>query len=444
MTPTPEQLAAATSTAPTTIVCAGAGSGKTSTIALRIAHLIRDRGVAPEHIACLVFTRAATAEIRSRVEAELGPCGVMIATLHAFAASRCVGEGQRVATYAEAEAALDSLYAGPMRRPSRGLPGTKQLRAALMRYEAEGATVLDRSEALAVGLVRGRLTHASLIPTWDLVPSALGAAPGEFQHVLVDEYQDTTPNEQWLAIQSGADGAELFAVGDPSQAIMSWRGGRWNPWARAADPATYALTKTWRFGQPIAELANTIAARFGGAPITGAEDVESEVVRCPRELLAEEVAADPKRTLILVRTNHEAKELERELAGLAVHVRRNPRDPLSSEADRFGDVWASGRAILSTIHAAKGREADRVVVMLDVGQVHEEPEENRVVYVAATRARRRLVLVQAENSEEPRRDELPGGVAAYHFGRENPLEGADPTIIRDFIHQQKGGRGGGG
>ncbi len=82
MTPTDEQASAIATDEKATLVLAGAGTGKTSVITGKVAHLIRNQGVAPKEILVLAFNRDAAKEVRERLSGELS--GVTVSTFHAF------------------------------------------------------------------------------------------------------------------------------------------------------------------------------------------------------------------------------------------------------------------------------------------------------------------------------------------------------------------------
>ncbi len=80
--PIPEQAAAVATDEDVTLVLAGAGTGKTAVISGKVAHLIENRGVAPEQILVLAFNAKAAAELRERLRPRYS--GVEVATFHAF------------------------------------------------------------------------------------------------------------------------------------------------------------------------------------------------------------------------------------------------------------------------------------------------------------------------------------------------------------------------
>ncbi|HYU89450.1 MAG TPA: UvrD-helicase domain-containing protein, partial [Gemmatimonadales bacterium] len=84
----PQQDAAVRHPGGPLLVLAGAGSGKTRVLTARIAHLIRERGIAPSRIFAVTFTNKAAGEMRARVAALLGadPRGLWIGTFHALSA----------------------------------------------------------------------------------------------------------------------------------------------------------------------------------------------------------------------------------------------------------------------------------------------------------------------------------------------------------------------
>ena len=91
-----EQRTAASSETPALII-AGPGSGKTTTLVARVAHLVRERGIAPERVLALTFSRKAAREMRERLDTLIEsaaaqdthgplarPLGPTISTIHAF------------------------------------------------------------------------------------------------------------------------------------------------------------------------------------------------------------------------------------------------------------------------------------------------------------------------------------------------------------------------
>ncbi len=94
-----------------TLVLAGAGTGKTAVIIGKIAHLVRNQGVAPESILALAFNRKAAIEIRERLPADLK--GAHVSTFHSFALR--VIAAARVAPTVSKLAQDDFAYVEPSR-----------------------------------------------------------------------------------------------------------------------------------------------------------------------------------------------------------------------------------------------------------------------------------------------------------------------------------------
>lgn len=393
---TAEQIEAAEASAPQVLVEAGPGTGKTATLAARLVHLVRDRKVPPELILALTFTRSAAEEIRSRVRFDLGDLVPTIQTFHTFAASVSLPDGMRIATRLEVEAHERSLYRGPTRRPGRDVPGIKALRRNCAEHEAKPP--MSCGSYAGVEILLRRMKAAGLVPLFDLVPSALGSDDvPTFDHVLIDEYQDTTPGELALCRRALDLDGELFAVGCPNQAIMNWRGA-----SGFVGTPTHHLGQSFRFGPAIAAEVNKLADRFGGSHVDGIGDfgiVDEIVLEAVPEFIRRGYGppsrSDLGDTLILCRTRRECRAMAREIGpGALVGLKPETasEDPLATDADLFASIWRQGLAVVSTVHSAKGREADTVIVALEWDDLDDD-EERRVLYVAASRARRHLIFV---------------------------------------------------
>lgn len=409
---TPEQLAATTASGPEILVEAGPGSGKTTVLVQRVLALIYSGHVDPSAIRVFVFTRAAAEEIRERLAAatRLGRF-VDVTTFHAFAWRIIVEKRAQqglepfdVASAFEDEACTARLLdAGSGERlPAYRRPTREELRRQQMRLAA--GEVQDPPYALQILL--HRLAERRLVPSWALVPTALERdftpSPESIRdaaHILIDEVQDCCAADLRLARLHGT-AASIFAVGDPRQSIMEWRlAGPHHIADALRSPQRLALSRSHRFGPAIAAAANAIATTFGGAPIAGDANRDNEAAEIRTssvqfwewELWESLRGADRPNTAILCRTNAECAAIEALLGReRARHVAAAANVRLGEDADGFADAASSGRIAIATIHAAKGREWDRVVVPSSQHFPDGTPEDWRCLYVAATRARKEL------------------------------------------------------
>ncbi len=236
-----------------TLVLAGAGSGKTRVLVHRIAWVIRVGGVAAQHVLAVTFTNKAAAEMRDRVEALLGvpTRNLWIGTFHGLA-HRLLRIHWREAGLAEGFQIMDSEDQLRMvRRMLRALTldenvwvpkevqwfingqkdeglrprdlrdegnaGRRQMIDLYARYEqlCASASVIDFGELLLKSLELLRDNEALRLQYQQ-----------RFQHVLVDEFQDTNAIQyRWLRMLAGPSG-KPFVVGDDDQSIYRWRGAR--------------------------------------------------------------------------------------------------------------------------------------------------------------------------------------------------------------------------
>jgi DNA helicase-2/ATP-dependent DNA helicase PcrA len=247
------QRAAVTAADRPTLVLAGAGSGKTRVLVHRIAWVIRVNGVAAQHVLAVTFTNKAAAEMRDRVEALLGvpTRNLWIGTFHGLS-HRLLRIHWREAGLAEGFQIMDSEDQLRMiRRMLRGLEldenvwVPKEVQWFINAQKDEGLRPKDvRDEGNAgrrqmIDLYARYERHcadASVIDFGELLLRSLELLRDNadlqrqyqqrFQHVLVDEFQDTNAIQyRWLRLLAGPSGTP-FVVGDDDQSIYRWRGAR--------------------------------------------------------------------------------------------------------------------------------------------------------------------------------------------------------------------------
>lgn len=291
-------------------IAAGAGTGKTTTIALLVHELVTERGVAPEEILGLTFTQKAAAELADRIRvlaAGVGPGREgEVHTYHGFAAQlvrefgALVGVDRRASVITPTFSRqllleilqrrrfehLDSTWLGlvdSVQRLGSALgdhlvdvdaladsadaedpwPARLELLGAWREYQAEKRRlgVVDYADLIgsAVELVEGH-------------PDVASRVRGRYSAVLLDEYQDTNPAQRILLQRVFGDGFPVIAVGDSDQTIYEWRGATPDNFAdfpihfpkADGSPATdRKLTLNRRSDRRIIDLANRIRAQIG-------------------------------------------------------------------------------------------------------------------------------------------------------------------------------------
>ena len=237
------------------LVLAGAGSGKTRVLAARVGHLL-DRGVAPERICLLTFSRRASAEMLSRV----GPRAERVwgGTFHAVGNRFLRRHGSLVGldpafTVLDAGDATElvglvrtALGLAAERRPggrrfpsadtiasiaSRVVNAQERLSDVVARHAPWCRDDVDAIRDVLVAVTeRKRAQHVldldDLLLFWRALaraPEAAGVVAGAFDHVLVDEYQDTNALQADILDALCPDGRGLTVVGDDAQAIYGFR-----------------------------------------------------------------------------------------------------------------------------------------------------------------------------------------------------------------------------
>lgn len=227
----------------------------------------------------------------------------------------------------------------------------------------------------------------------------------KFDYVLVDEFQDIAPIDFRLISQLSDN---LFAVGDDDQAIYSFRGGDsqiMQDFSNRQDVEQYEITRNFRSNATIVEHARALIERNSPRikknlrsfnPMKSTIEIIDTTPDTISETLLQQVA-EPVETTILVRTNYEVGQIE----------------------DIFSRLDSTQEIEVTTIHKAKGREWEKVILIHNtLGRRFPRKdtilaEERRVFYVAMTRAKEKLVVLGGNCQFIPEFEKIPKNISYY-------------------------------
>ena len=358
------------------LIIAGAGSGKTTTLASRVAHLIVN-GADPGRILLLTFSRRAAAEMTRRVERIVGEAlggrhgraagsigwsgtfhGVGARLLRQFAPRIGLSPGFTIHDREDAADLLnlvrhdlglsDKTTRFPLKATCLGIyshavnSGLK-LDEVLARHFPWCANFEKELRELFDGYVaakqsQGVLDYDDLLLYWSEMMRAdevAGDVRNLFDHVLVDEYQDTNPLQAGILLGLKPDGRGLTAVGDDAQSIYGFRAATVRNildlpalFSPPADVVT--LEQNYRSTQPILAASNAVIAlareRYtkdlrtdrtsSQKPrlVTVADDIAQVGCIVERVLANREAGVPLKSQAVLFRTSSHSSMLEIELA----------------------------------------------------------------------------------------------------------------------------------
>jgi DNA helicase-2/ATP-dependent DNA helicase PcrA len=274
----PQQLEAVTTTEGPILIVAGAGSGKTRVITVRIAHLIENFGVRPDQILAVTFTNKAAGEMKERVEKLLSDkprvSSPLLSTFHSLCVRILRRDIEKLERgYTRSFTIYDTddqqrLLRGCIkdlgyddkqltaRQAQSAISGAKNRGESPEVYAAKAEYFESRREAIArvYGLYEERLKAANSLDFDDLLIRTVQLLRhseetrrhyhNRFRHVMVDEFQDTNGIQYSMtrlmvegdyALNLGGRKPEDFwnnrslcVVGDESQAIYGWRGSDFN------------------------------------------------------------------------------------------------------------------------------------------------------------------------------------------------------------------------
>ena len=233
------------------LVLAGAGSGKTRVLTVRIAHMIADEGVRPWQVLAITFTNKAAAEMRERLEALLpyGTRGMWVCTFHAMCVRmlredpELIGyrpnftiydddDSRRLVKTIMADLDIDQKQF-PMNSIRAKISSAKNAMVGPDEM-ASSSNPADRAAARVYRELDHRLAKANamdfddlLVKTFELLskrPEVLERYQDRFRQISVDEYQDTNHVQYAITNLLAARYRNLMVVGDDDQSIYSWRG----------------------------------------------------------------------------------------------------------------------------------------------------------------------------------------------------------------------------
>ena len=291
----PDQLDAVVHRGGPLLVVAGAGSGKTRVLTHRIAHLI-DEGMSPTAILAITFTNKAAEEMRHRVASLVGPVtrAMWVCTFHSACVRILRAHGDRLgyprtfSIYDQADAqrltgyVVRDLNLDAKRFPPRAAHGQISLwkNELITPQQAveRAANIFERKHADIYTDYQARLLKAGAMDFDDLLmktvelfrthPDVLAHYQERFQHVLIDEYQDTNMAQNELALALAAGHEQITIVGDHDQSVYRFRGAdlrNIGQFEEAFDNVTtIVLDQNYRSTQAILDAANAVITNNPG------------------------------------------------------------------------------------------------------------------------------------------------------------------------------------
>lgn len=356
------------------LVLAGAGSGKTRVLTLRMAHLIRNLGCSPRSILGLTFTNKAAAEMRHRlctlVENKVAK-QVTLCTFHSFCMQVLRAEIQRLGytneftLYDEKDVQrLISMIARDLLDHESELPSMGPTTETIAFAKNRG---LKSEEITGTGsewhdeFTRNLYTRLNdsmraynavdfdsllslTVELFERFPDVLEAYQDRYRYLMIDEYQDTNPIQYRLASLLAAKYNNLCVVGDDDQSIYGWRGADIQNILGFSNATTIKLEQNYRSTNSILKAANSVIAnnqtrhnkvlwsdKGDGLPIevfhAPTEGEEAEAVVCRMDKTRQKYGLKWKDMAVLYRSNALSRSIEQAL------IKHSWKD---------GDVWMRG------------------------------------------------------------------------------------------------------
>ena len=454
------------------LVLAGAGSGKTSVLVARAGWLLTTGEAVADQILLLAFGRKAAQEMDERIQARLHTQDISARTFHSLALHIIQQGSKKVPVVSKLEndaQARQALFIEAWRQQcsekkaqakgwrqwleeelswevpegsfwqdeklARRLGSRLDRWVSLMRMHGGSQAEMIESAPESIRAVFSKRVKlmAPMLKAWKtvlkdenavdfsgLIHQAIiilekGRFVSPWKHILVDEFQDISPQRAALlsALRAQNKHTSLFAVGDDWQAIYRFSGAQlslttaFHHYFGEGDRSD--LDTTYRFNSRIGEIANRFIQQNPhqlSKPLNSLTSGDKKAVT---------LLADDQLEPLLDKLSGYAKPDER----ILVLARYHHLKPTALE--KAATRWPKLQLDFMTIHASKGQQADYVIVvglkegsdgfpasaresvmeeaLLPVPEDFPDAEERRLLYVAITRARHRVWLLF--NKEEP-------------------------------------------
>jgi DNA helicase-2/ATP-dependent DNA helicase PcrA len=409
-------------------------------MAHRVAYLVGEKGIPPWKILAVTFTNKAARELRERCERLVGAGSneLQVRTFHGFCSRVLRADGERVGLKPEftiydaddqarvARRVLDDFDIDPKQFPPRALLSVISDSKNNMRSPAQLSkrteTYRDEVAARVYEAYEGALQRANAVDFDDLLlktfqllegnPEMLEKYQERYEHLLVDEFQDTNALQFQVARLLALKSRNICVVGDPDQSIYSWR---------HADPTNLTdfqstfqnarivtLDQSYRSTQIILEAADAVIGNNDGRI---EKTLWTENGRGTRITVAEAYNEEEEARLIMYRVNAQSRAFEvacnregipyRLVGGVKFYDRKEVKDILSflrvvanpadeAALERIINVPTRGisaRTVAELRRVAVSNNVPILDVVLDIARVQLGDEEPPTYYTElATRA----------------------------------------------------------
>ena len=272
-------------------IIAGAGSGKTRVLTMRIAYLIEKKGVKPYNILAITFTNKAAREMKNRINEMLSDAGTgcWISTIHSLC-MRILSEDIQALNYPKNFTVVDADDQRQILKEAYkeiGIDKKEYSYGSVLDYIAnnkymnvtpEKAMELTYGEIKLINKAKAydyydrRLKQLYALDFDDLIlfttrlfkqyPSILEKWSSKFHYIHVDEFQDIDKEQYLLIKQLSTVHDNVYVVGDPDQTIFTWRGADVNIIVNMEkdfkDTKTIVLNQNYRSTNNILSGANSV------------------------------------------------------------------------------------------------------------------------------------------------------------------------------------------